>query len=204
MAATRRAGKIEPEDEQPFADLPQVARHESGHVACAIATGRTLRSVHLGVGRRGGRTETGSEGTVLTDADLRAGVVVALGGVAAEELLSTSPTMGAESDVRGATELLIARIESGLDPDFPPISRRAWGTYSTPQAVDALIAPHVMHALEAAREQAREIVYRERTAIERFAELLLAEPDLSGTALDEALAAVGWRPATSATQEEAA
>ncbi len=169
-----------------------------------IALGRTVRSVHLAVGRRGGRTETGTEGGLLTDADVRAGVVVALGGVAAEELLSDSPTTGAESDVQRATELLIARIEAGLDPAFPPVSRRAWGMFAPPQAVDALIAPHVIRALGAAREQAREIVYRERVAIERFAELLLAEPDLSGVALDAALAAVGWRTPTSTDQMEAA
>lgn len=200
--AVRRAGEIQPDDSEPFADVAQVAVHEAGHVAVAIAEGVHVRSVHLGVGRRQARTETGVEGAVLTDFDLRAGVVVSMGGVMAEDVLCGNPTVGAESDVRRATGFVITRIEAGLDPDFPPVSRRAWGGGLAPTATDVLIAPRVMDVLADARQRAREIVVRDRDAIRAFADQLLEAVDLTGDALEEALASVGWRQGCRSTPTE--
>lgn len=194
VAAVRRANRIEPEDETPLAELPQVASHEAGHVACAVALGRTVRTVQLGTGHRGGQTQTGEEEAVATAEDLWAGAVSALGGIAAEELLygNANATVGGESDVRKATDMLIARIETGLDPAFPPISRRSWGGGWTPLAVDDMVVPRVVAELAAARAEARRIVEREQDGIRRFAAVLLERQVLSGSALADALDAVGW------------
>ena len=120
---------------------------------------------------------------------MRLGAVVAMGGLAAEEILCGVATTGSARDVEGATELLVGRIEAGLDPEFPPISRRAWGGSWTPKAVDERIAPRVMDLLGQARDDARSIVRRETEAIRCFADALLAEPVLTGDRLLAASAA---------------
>ena len=135
-------------------DRLTVAIHEAGHVAVALALGIEVTSVSLGVSQRTGRTRTGGEGQAATERDLRLGAVVAMGGLAAEEALCGVATVGSAHDVHGATELLITRIEAGLDPEFPPISRRAWGGSWTPKAIDELIGPRVMELLASAREDA--------------------------------------------------
>jgi ATP-dependent Zn protease len=192
VQSVRRGGEIQPEDDDQLAELPQVAIHEAGHVACAIALGRTVRAVHLRPGHRGGETLTGDEGGVATGDDLWAGIVSALGGTAAEELLCESATVGGASDVHRATELLLLRIEAGLDPAFPPVSRRAWGMSWTPLALDDLLVPRVVAELAVARADARAIVEREQERIRSFAEILLDRQVLTGPALEGALRAVGW------------
>jgi ATP-dependent Zn protease len=192
LAAARRGGSIEPEDDEPLPELPQVAIHEAGHVACAVALGLEVRSVHLMIGHRGGRTETGAEGRVMRAYDLEAGAVVALGGLAAEELLCENPTLGSVPDVREATELLIRRIEAGVDPEFTPVSRKAWNPAFGVGPIDPLMAPRVLAALSAARDQARSIVASQGAAIEVFAQELLRASILTGDALAAARAKAGW------------
>lgn len=192
LAAVRRGNRIEPEDERPMADLPRVAVHEAGHVACALAFGQPVRSVELKAGHRGGVTQTGDEGAVATAPSLWANVVSALGGIAAEEASFGGASAGGESDVHRATSLLITRIETGLDPAFPPVSRRAWGSGWTPLAIDDAIAPRVIAELAVARADAARIVEREQHRITCFADILLGHQVLSGQALRDALAAAGW------------
>ena len=188
VAATRRAGRIESETEVPYIDPKVVAIHEAGHVAVALAKRIRVASVTLGLGHRNGQTRTGVEDVAASADDLAHGAVVAMGGFAAEVLLCGVATAGSNGDVHAATQLLIARIEAGLDPEFPPISRRAWGgSWGPPRAVDELIAPRVMDLLAAAREDAREIVFAHRDAIATFAESILAEPVLTGDRLTSAL-----------------
>jgi cell division protease FtsH len=192
VGAVLRGSRVEPEDETSLAERPQIAIHEAGHVAVAVAMGRPVRSVRLGIGRRSSQTQTGSEDAITTSADLWAGAVSAFGGIAAEELLCDEPTAGGESDVRRATDLLIMRIEMGLDREFAPISRRAWGGGWTPLAIDDLVVPRVVAEIAVAQATARAIVEREAEAIMRFAQCLLANPVLSGSALTGALRTAGW------------
>lgn len=153
----------------------------------------------VGLNHRSGQTRTGEENLAATAEDLAHGAVVAMGGLAAEELLCGVPTAGSAGDVHEATQMLIARIEAGLDPQFPPISRRAWGSgWGPPKAIDELIAPRVMELLSAARDEAREIVAPRRAAILTFAESILAEPVLTGDRLAFALAKAGLSAARDA------
>lgn len=192
LAATRRAGRVESETEVPYIDPKVVAIHEAGHVAVALVKGIHVASVTLGLGHRSGQTRTGEENAAATAEGLSAGAVVAMGGFAAEELLCGVATAGSTGDVHDATQMLITRIEAGLDAQFPPISRRAWGgSWGPPKAIDELIAPRVMELLGAARDEAREIVSLHRDAIAALAESILAEPVLTGDELAFALAKAG-------------
>ncbi len=194
VAAVQRAGRIAAESEEPYVDPRTVAIHEAGHVAVALALGVAVRSVSLEAGHRSGRTRTGVEGSAATELDLRHGAVIAMGGFVAEEVLLGVATVGAEQDVKSATELLIARIEAGLDPGFAPISRRAWGGNWTPRAIDEPIGRRVMDLTASARDQARAIVSRMARPIAAFADLLLVEPVLTGDRLGEAVRRAGLLP----------
>lgn len=191
LAAVRRAGRIEAESAEPAIDRLTVAIHEAGHVAVALALGIEVTSVSLGISQRTGRTRTGAEGQAATDRDLRLGAVVAMGGLAAEEILCGVATAGSAHDVHKATEMLISRIESGLDPEFPPVSRRAWGGNWTPKAIDELIGPRVTELLASAREEAKAIVGLRAAGIRAFAEALVLQPILTGDALVAVSAASG-------------
>jgi cell division protease FtsH len=190
LAAVQRAGRVEAETEEPFVDPRTVAIHEAGHLAVALALGVAVRSVSLGTGHRTGRTQTGVEGVAPTEHDLLHGAIIAMGGFVAEEALLGVATVGAEHDVRVATELLITRIEAGLDPAFAPISRRAWGTW-TPKAVDEPISRRVMELMASSREEARAILTRKAASTGAFADVLLAEPLLTGQRLLEAASKTG-------------
>lgn len=90
-----------------------------------------------------------------------------------------------------ATELLIARIEAGLDPGFAPISRRAWGRNWTPRAIDEPIGRRVMKLTASSRDEARAIVSRMTKPIAAFTDLPLAEPLLAGKRVGEAARRAG-------------
>lgn len=87
-----------------------------------------MASIRLGTNGLAGQVEAGIECAVRDDRGLRASVVIAMAGIAGERLLLGEPTLGGRDDVRRATQTLLARIEAGIDEDFPPIDRSAFGT----------------------------------------------------------------------------
>lgn len=167
------------------------AVHEAGHAVVAVRLGLPVRSIRIGTTGMDGRTETGTEGAVPDDRELRASVVVAFAGLSAERLLLAEPSLGSQQDVRNATRTLLSRIESGIDPGFPPVDRGAFGDFSVPRLVDELIVDRLLPLLERAREEAAAIVVAERDAVERLARTLLEQPVLAGDHLARALAEAG-------------
>ncbi len=192
LLAIRRQGGIEhePDVTQTATSTHRTAIHEAGHVAAAVRLGLVVRSVRLGISGRDGRTTTCDEGAVLDDAGLRATVVVAMAGIAAERLLLGEGTLGGTRDVANATRILIDRIGAGIDPAFPPIDRRSFGEY-VPRVLDEAIAEHTSQLLARAREDAMVIVTQERDGIERLAARLVIQPVLAGDALVDAIADAG-------------
>lgn len=204
LLAVRRAGvrEKEPDADDPPAQLNRwrSAVHEAGHALVACRLGIAVRSIRLAASGLEGRTETGTEGMAADDREIRANVVIALAGSAAERTLLGEPSTGSVSDVRGATRMLLDRIGAGIDPAFPPIDRMAFGDFA-PRVVDDLITEHVLGILERAREEAATLVAAERDAIERLARLLLDRPVLAGDALADALGRAGARPSHPAMEE---
>ena len=201
--AIRRAGEVEPDPgEGAEMSRERIAVHEAGHTAVAVALGLPVMSVRIGPGRRQGRTETGIEGTPSDDAELRASLIVAFGGAAAERLVLGEASLGAGSDVHGASRIVLERIAAGIDPNFDPISRDAFGQWA-PRVVDDRIATYAMECLAVARDRAAAIVAGQLRSIEAFAARLLDVDLLAGDELIAAMRAVGWKPVTKVESERA-
>ena len=200
LGAIRRAGEIESDGGDGAASTRErVAVHEAGHVAVAAALGLPVVSVRIGPRKGEGRTETGHDGIGADDAELRASLVVALGGAASERAVLGEASLGSLTDVKAATRLLIERIESGLDEGFTPVSRSAFGSSEwspVPRAIDDQLGPYVMARLAAARATAWAIVAGQSVAIAAFARSILAADMLAGTDLANAMEAVGWQNAS--------
>ncbi len=88
-------------------DKRRIAYHEAGHAVVASAFGRGDRIEKVSVISRGkgiGHLALLSEDRLLpTRSDMEAQVAIAMGGVAAEELLFGEPSIGSESDLERAT-----------------------------------------------------------------------------------------------------
>jgi ATP-dependent Zn protease len=198
VAAIRRGSRVETQDRPDLVAvrMERAAIHEAGHAVAATRLGLPVTAIRLGESGHDGSTDLGREGRARTDSEIRATVIVAMAGSAAERLLlpESGGSLGSRDDVRQATALLIARIEAGLDPCYPPISRRAYVEYgATP--MDEAISEHVSALLVEARERAEAIVAGEVEVVRRLADRLLVDPVLAGEALRSALIDAGAAPA---------
>ncbi|MHB8399405.1 MAG: AAA family ATPase [Candidatus Limnocylindrales bacterium] len=200
LVVIRRGGEIDPDDDAPsVADLDHAAVHEAGHAAVASVLGLAVRSVRLALHGRAGSTEVGPADRAITDEETMRLVVVALAGVAAERIICGSPTHGARDDVKAATALLIRRIEAGVDPDFAPMSRSAWGEW-TPRVVDEAMARHIFELLQGARARAAAIVREREASIRALARTIREAHALAGEELIDAIERAGL-PAAPETDE---
>jgi ATP-dependent Zn protease len=196
-AITRR-GEI---DEAPPLSLEQRRRqatHEAAHcvVALEVIGPRAISGVTLG-DHRGGRTELGPDDgsrLYLADDELLARVAVLIAGAIGERLILGSGSLGGGTDATRATELLLARLAGGADPAWGSLAPEAFGMETGPALLDARYAA-VRLALDAQAERVSAILARRQTAVVAFAEVLLAEEMLSGTALERALDAANAVPA---------
>jgi ATP-dependent Zn protease len=190
VEAITRRGEI---DEAPTATLTQRRRqaiHESAHavVALELLGASVITGVTLG-DHRGGRTELGPDDGSrldLSDDEVLARVAVLVAGAIGERLFLGSGSLGGRSDATQATELLLARLAAGADSTWGSLAPEAFGMMTGPALLNARYAA-VRVALDREAERAGAILERRRSAVLAFAETLLAEENLSGTALERAL-----------------
>jgi cell division protease FtsH len=181
----------------------RAAFHESGHAIVAAASGR-LEQVHrvsiLARGRSLGTTALQRDDSALqTRSDLVTGIVIALGGIAAEVLLFGEPSTGAEDDLQFATDQatdvvgrfgmgarrrrLLARAEDELLGEAAALGHVSALTHQEMEAeVDRLI--------EGAEEEAAALLTRHRDVLAALAERLEAEETIEGPDLESILALV--------------
>ena len=193
----RRGRVLTPEEER------RAAYHESGHAIVAAALGRAddLHRVSIlartrGIGGTG--LERQDETLMLTRDQLFARVVVAMSGMAAEEMVLGEPSTGAEQDLEQATGLaydIVGRY--GMSPAMGRARLMAsdvdlflggdssFANLSTQTHVE--LDNEVRRLLAEAESQARNLLETNRSILNEMAERLEVDETLEGGALDEIL-----------------
>ena len=191
--AIHRNGEVVPELDSDAEVMDRLCVHEAGHVAVAVALEGPAFVAAVRLAATGGATSTGAEARNLgqvPDRELRSHVAVSYGGLAAELAIFGDATMGAESDLSGATRLLLRRVGAGLEPDFPPLDPDAF------PAVSDELGEHLWRAVAGRSEELADIaahaVLANLEPIRRFAAALAAEHELTGEPLRAAIEAAGF------------
>jgi cell division protease FtsH len=173
MGRARRSAKI---DEQ---DRLLTAWHEAGHTVCAMLQPDAEPPVAVSIvprGQAGGVTWMGqTDSQILSRAQLRARLVVALGGRVSEELLLDGEhTAGAASDLEEASNIARQMVDRFGMTDRG-LAVRQGGTDSSEEAVELL--------LRQALDEARSILEGNRVLVENLVHELLEHNDLDEEAL---------------------
>lgn len=191
--------QVAPPDTRPPEALWRSAVHEAGHAAAILALGRVkLRGLSiLAVGTSGGATTAEFDGGSPTTDALKDGILVALAGRAAEEMLLGAPSAGAGGgpgcDLENATGLAAAiRASYGLAGDLSyraaPRDARALMDRDAAlrQAVARDLARHYARALD--------LIQRHLPAVEALARAVLARRHLGGAEAAAIASAAGLYP----------
>ncbi len=175
-------------------DLRRAAAHEAGHalgaaIALSIDAVRAVTVAPRVVDHSGGHTTIGEprdEGAERsqTESELRAHVTIALASVIAERLLLGEASTGAAEDVRRAGQLLMERLESGVDEAWP-VAWPAWLDLG-PAMADRRAAV-LWSSMERCQAAAEAMLEAHRSGLERFARRLLDAGHLAGPELRQAL-----------------
>ena len=188
------------------ADRRVVAFHEAGHVlvARAVAAGQEVHRVSV-VARGHSHGSTLSvpteERVLVSRSQLVAQLAVLMGGRAAEELVFSDPTTGAQDDLTRATS--IARrmvVEFGMSEEVGPISVDLSGG-SGPDLggiaqlgsgeIGGEMATEIRRLISEAHETATRVLLAHRTLLDRLAGQLIRHETLEKPELDRLLAGVG-------------
>jgi cell division protease FtsH len=188
-----------------------IAYHEAGHalVGHALPNSDPIHKVSIiARGRALGWTlSLPTEDKYLrSKAELRDNMTMLLGGRTAEEIIFGEPTTGAADDIERVAEIARAMItDYGMSDELGPqkLGRRSGEVFlgkemsteaNYSEEVAAEIDREVRDLIDAAHDEAREILTIHRTVLDRLAEGLIEHETLEGDRLDEILAGVG--PAT--------
>lgn len=195
VAAVRRRGDVDPET---ALDDPERRRrsavHEAGHVAACVRLRGPDWVYAVRLTAEGGQTDYGEEGVEIGergDADARDAFIVALAGSVAEAAVLGEPSLGSSHDIAQVTALALARLASGLEPAFPPISLDALGVH-VPETLRTAALAAITPVLVSAGDVAVRIVRDAHEPIRRFAGILERAGELAGADLVAAIEAAGF------------
>jgi cell division protease FtsH len=179
MGRARRSAKIDAQDRLV------TAWHEAGHTVCAMLQPDAEPPVAVSIvprGQAGGVTWMGqTDSQILTRSQLRARLVVALGGRVAEELLMNGEhTAGAASDLEEASNIARQMVDRFGMTDRG-LAVRQGGSDSSEEAVEVLLGQ--------ALTEARSLLDENRDLVEVLVRELLEHNDLDEAALAEILVA---------------
>jgi cell division protease FtsH len=198
-----RESKLDPEEKK------RVAIHESGHAVVAHFTPGAQRPSRVSIIPRGmalGVTQQtpGADRHLMTQSELEARLRVLMGGQAAERLLLSDISTGAENDLKEATNLaskMVAHygMSDRLGPvyydysvDHPFLGRRVAGDGGTSESTVSTIEDEARKLLGRAFEGTADLLAAKRAVLERLVALLLAQETLESA---ELTAALGGEPA---------
>jgi cell division protease FtsH len=173
MGRPRRSARIDEHDRRV------TAWHEAGHAVCALRQPAAEPPVKISIiprGQAGGVTWTGSpESQIVSRNQLRARLVVALGGRVAEEvLLDGEHTAGAAGDLEQASEIARLMVDRfGMTKRGLAVQQRARD--SSDDAVEVL--------LQSALDDARQLLAANAALLEAIATALLDFDDLESDAI---------------------
>jgi hypothetical protein len=186
------------EDLSP-ADRRIVAVHEAGHAVAALLTGRKVD--WLGYTESGGITQYAPTVGLFGLAEIEAGIVATLGGMAAEEIIFGRVTVGcggsANSDIVLATEAA-RQIETmhGLGRFGPVDLDGVTGGVLSREALSRspLLMKPVSDRIMACQERARALVRQHRRLVELVAAAMAKEGFVSGETFEALARACGVEP----------
>jgi cell division protease FtsH len=200
LAGPKRRGRmLSPEERK------RTAYHEAGHCVVAAASGRAESvhrvSIHVRGKAVGSTSVTDAERSLLTQSELNQQLTIALGGIAAEELVFGEPSTGAENDLEQATDTardMVARYgmsprlgrprlvgknsEAFLNGEIPLAAISGLTHQEIDTEVRALVAD--------AEARATDLLDKHRGVLDTLAARLEAEETLEGPDLDAVLALV--------------
>ncbi|HXR27730.1 MAG TPA: ATP-dependent zinc metalloprotease FtsH [Candidatus Baltobacteraceae bacterium] len=205
LLGTRQAGLTNVEERHA------VAVHEAGHALVARLTpgADPVRRVSIVPhGTALGVTEQRPEEDRrnYTRSYLLGRLTVMLAGRAAEELILTQPTTGAESDLKQATSLArrmvglwgmtqeLGPVSYGVGETEPFLGRELAAPREYAETTAARIDVAVAALITEARDNATAVLTRAQAALEAIAEELVAHEVVEAPRLDELLAATGSLP----------
>jgi cell division protease FtsH len=202
LAGTSKRGRILTEDEQRRA-----AYHEGGHTVVAAASGEgeevhrvSILSRGKGIGLTNVRRQT--DQVLVTRSQLFVQLVIAMGGLASEEMVFGEHSTGAEEDLERATDVardMVGRF--GMGSKRRRLLARDIDEYIKGEVALGEISLQTHEEMEAevdkliheAEKEARHILERYRKTLEELAHTLMVEETLEGARLDAILEPV--RPA---------
>lgn len=175
----------------------RIAYHEGGHALCAAAQEHAdpvlkISIVPRGRGALGYTMQSPNEEQLLyTQAQLRAKLVVMLGGRAAEQLIYADYTTGAADDLRRASQLARRMIRQfGMNEAVGPVSyEREEGAFiqEVPESVRNRIESEVHALLKECANDALNILKQNQSLLEELVNTLLEQENLRGEVLNELL-----------------
>jgi cell division protease FtsH len=195
LTAIRRGGSIEPEDAVDTGTRWRMAVHEAGHVAVAVALrGRDyVTAVRLATAF--GTTITGDETfsrQYRPDDEIRDGLAIDFGGIAAEAAILGEGSLGGQSDISGATQTALARIAGGLTDERSPLDLDHLGK-NVAESLKEAVAAGIAAPIAEARQRAIAIVAANQGAILLFAGALEAAGEMTGQQLISAVEDAGFK-----------
>jgi cell division protease FtsH len=186
----------------------RIAFHESGHALVAAALGQRSEVHRVSIVARGrglGQSLVSEEAerVLFTRSEIEAQLVIAMGGLTAEELYFGESSTTSQDDMEKATRLAVEMV--GLYGMSAQMGRRrllaasngdgylgADGDGTRLEAVSGQTMQEfdgeVKRLLEAAEHKAGEVLSHHRDALERMAEALEMEETLEGSTLEGFLA----------------
>ena len=171
----------------------RIAFHEGGHALCAAAQKEAdpvlkISIVPRGRGALGYTMQSPDEDQLLyTKAQLRAKLVVMLGGRAAEQLIYSDYTTGAADDLKRATGLARQMIERfGMNETIGPVAyERDESVFvqEIPETIRNTIEKEVSKLLRDCATEAFDIVQRNHELLDELVDQLLLLENLRGQEL---------------------
>jgi cell division protease FtsH len=192
----------------------QIAYHEAGHalVGKLLPHADPVHKISIiprGEGALGFTLQLPTEDRYIVSRDeLFDKLTVLFGGRAAEEVVFNSQTTGAAEDLKQATEIAKRMVvEYGMSEKLGPINLGAERTNiflgeeivkseEHSEELSAQVDREIVRLLREAYSRARELLTRNRQALDRLARELLRQEALEGEEIDRLLEGLALQPAT--------
>jgi cell division protease FtsH len=190
------------------AERKMIAYHEAGHAVTAAALPNTDPVLKVTIIPRGmamgvTQQEPAEERYVYRRDYIEDRIAVMMGGRAAEDLVFDSMTSGAENDLKQATQMArrmvtewgmsdaLANTALGESERNVFLGEQLSHQRSYSEATAREIDEEIKKILHNAFERTKNLLSKHREALDKLAELLLAEEQVSGEKVKELVAAVG-------------
>ena len=192
------------------AEKHRVAFHESGHalVAETVPTGEPVHKVSIiprGVAALGYTLQLPVDEKFLsTKLELKEQIAILLGGRVAEEIIFGDVSSGAANDLERASEIarsMVTRmgmseklgpLTYGKHQDLQYLGIQGQEERNYSEATAQIIDEETRQLVEEGHGRAREILIRERKALDRLAVLLEKKEVISGAEVQEVMTAEGF------------